>query len=60
MSKVINLNKLRKRKSREAAQVQAAENRARFGRTPAEKARDEAAAEESRRKLDLLKRETPT
>ncbi|MGQ0619302.1 MAG: DUF4169 family protein [Panacagrimonas sp.] len=60
MSKLVNLNQRRKQKMREAAQFQAAENRVRFGRTPAEKARDEAAADESRRKLDLLKRETPT
>lgn len=60
MGKVINLNKVRKQKAREAAEVQAAENRIRFGRTKAEKARDAAAETESQRKLDLLRREPAT
>lgn len=60
MGKVINLNKVRKQKARDAAEVQAAANRVRFGRTKAEKARDEAAVDESQHKLDLLKREPAT
>ena len=56
MGKVVNLNKVRKQKAREAASAQAAENRVRFGRTPAEKKRDAEAALELQRKLDLLKR----
>jgi hypothetical protein len=57
MGKVINLNKARKRKAREAAERQAAENRVRFGRTPAEKQRDAAEIEAARKKLEHLKRE---
>lgn len=59
MAKVINLNKVRKHKARAAATVQAAQNRVLFGRTPAEKQRDEAVAEEARRRLDQLRREPP-
>ena len=59
MADIINLRQARKRKARDAAARHAAENRARFGRTPAEKAREAAAEEESRRKLDQLRREKP-
>lgn len=55
MATIVNFNKARKKKMRELAPRTAAENRARFGRTPAERARDEAAAEEARRELDLIK-----
>jgi hypothetical protein len=58
MSTVINLNKARKRKAREAAEKQAAENRVRHGRTKAEKQRDRAEAEEAKRRLDQLKRDS--
>lgn len=57
MSEVINLNKVRKRKQRIEAERQAALNRVRFGRTPEQKQREAADAEESKRRLDLLKRE---
>lgn len=57
MATIVNFNKARKKKMRELAAQTAAENRVRFGRTPAEKARDEADAEEARRKLDLIKRD---
>lgn len=57
MAKIVNLNKVRKQKARDAAAVQAAGNRARFGRTKAEKERDEAAELEAKRKLDRLRRE---
>jgi hypothetical protein len=60
MGNGINFNKARKRKLREDAQKQAAENRARFGRTKAQKALDAAAEEEARRRLDQLKRDEPT
>ncbi|SER06609.1 protein of unknown function [Solimonas aquatica] len=59
MSDVVNLNKFRKQKNREAAEKQAAENRLRFGRSKAQKQRDEAEAAEARRRLDQLRRETP-
>jgi hypothetical protein len=51
MAEVINLRQARKARDRQAAQAQAAANRARFGRTKAEKAAD-AAREEARRHLD--------
>ena len=59
MSNVVNLRRFRKRKAREDADREAAENRARFGRTPAEKAKAEHEAEEARRKLDQLRRDPP-
>ena len=57
MAEIIKLNKRRKQKARAEAEVRAAKNRARFGRTKAEKARDAAAKEEARRRLDQLRRE---
>lgn len=57
MGEIINLNKVRKRKAREQAAAQAAENRARFGRTKEQKQRDAAAAEEAQKRLDGLRRE---
>ena len=57
MAKIINLNKARKRKAREDAAAQAAENRVRFGRTKEQKQLDAAVTEEARRRLDALKRE---
>ncbi len=57
MSKVINLNKARKQRAREDAARQAAENRVRFGRSKAEKARDTALEEEARQRMDGLRRD---
>ncbi|MDR3418276.1 MAG: DUF4169 family protein [Nevskia sp.] len=57
MGDIINLNKARKRKTREQAEIQAAANRARHGRTKAEKQRDAALAELERERLDRLKRD---
>lgn len=42
MADIINLNKARKAKAKAAGAAKAVENRALFGRTRAEKARDEA------------------
>lgn len=42
MGDVVNLNKARKARGRDAASVTAAANRAKFGRTKAEKQRDAA------------------
>jgi len=56
---VINFNKARKHKQRADAVRQAAENRAKFGRTKSEKQRDQAETEESRRRLDQLRRDPP-
>jgi len=57
MGTVINLNKARKRKARQDAEAQAAQNRVRFGRTKEQKQLDAAVIEEAQRKLDALKRE---
>jgi hypothetical protein len=57
MAEIVNLNKARKAKARAEAGKQAEANRAKFGRTKAEKDRD--AAEQARRNalLDGAKRE---
>jgi hypothetical protein len=57
MAEIVNLNKFRKKKAREEAATQAAENRVRFGRTKAEKARDAAVEREAQHRLDQLRRE---
>ena len=57
MGEVINLNKARKRKAREDAATQAAQNRVRFSRTKEQKQLDTAVSEEARRRLDALKRD---
>ena len=57
MIKPINLNQARKAKARVEAQAQAAQNRAAFGRTKAEKALAKAQADRGARALDQAKRE---
>jgi len=57
MAQIINLNKARKKKAREAASAQADANRVKFGRTKEQKALEAAQTEEARRKLDQLRRE---
>jgi hypothetical protein len=59
MADIINFNKARKRRAKEEAARQAAENRVRFGRTKAQKESEATAAEEAQKKLDQLKREPP-
>jgi hypothetical protein len=59
MGNVVNLRLARKRKAREQAEAQAAANRRKFGRTPAQRAAEAAEAEEARRKLDRLKLDDP-
>ncbi len=49
---VVNLNKLRKTKERAADRAQADANAAKFGRTKAEKALEDARTEKARRDLD--------
>ena len=39
MAEIVNLNRARKAKAREAAETKAAENRANYGQTKAERAR---------------------
>lgn len=57
MAEIVNLNRARKAKAKTVAAEQAEANRARFGRTKAEKARE--AQEKARREalLDGVKRE---
>ena len=53
----INLNKFRKAKARAEKQQRAAENRVKFGRTKAERARDKLEASRDARHLDQSKQE---
>ena len=39
MAEIVNLNRVRKAKARDAAEAKAAENRAKYGKTKAERAR---------------------
>ena len=39
MAEIVNLNRVRKAKSRDAAETKAGENRAKYGQTKAERAR---------------------
>jgi len=57
MSNVVNLNKVRKAREQALAREQARENRAKFGRTKAEKTRTEAEKEQADRTLDGAKRD---
>lgn len=50
--KVVNLNRARKARDRDAQKTRAAENVARFGRTKAEKIEEAARADKARRDLD--------
>ena len=57
MSEPINLNKVRKERQRAERRRQADANAARFGRTKAEKARDEAQAKREAERLDGHRRD---
>jgi len=57
MSEIINLNRARKARSRTSDKTVATENRARFGRSKAEKAADRAALARTMRNLDQSRRE---
>ena len=57
MAEILNLNQARKAKAKTDAKTQAAENRAKFGRTKADKALDAARADKLKRELDGAKRE---
>ena len=54
MAQIINLNRARKAKARVDKQQQAQENRARFGRTKAEKQEAQAARDRAERGLDTI------
>jgi hypothetical protein len=55
MGEVINLRIARKRKGRDEAEAEAATNRAKFGRTKAEKKRDAQKAAQLARTVDHAK-----
>ncbi|RED49702.1 uncharacterized protein DUF4169 [Aestuariispira insulae] len=57
MAEIINLRQARKQQKRRKKEGQAEENRARFGRTKAEKTKETQEAERIRRELDGKKRE---
>ena len=59
MAEIINLRMARKAKARSDKVADAAENRARHGRTAAERERDEREADRLRRTLDGAKQEKP-
>lgn len=52
MSKVTNLNQIRKQKARADKRAEADANAAKFGRTKAQKALEQAKADKARRELD--------
>lgn len=54
---VINLNKVRKARAKKKHEAKAEQNRILFGRTKAQKARDEAEAREATKRMDRLKLE---
>ena len=57
MGDVVNLNKVRKARRRAEARTDAATNRAKFGRTAAEKAVEKARAEQLGHGLDQARRD---
>jgi DNA-binding TFAR19-related protein (PDSD5 family) len=60
MADIVNLRQVRKQKSRGEKDQKAAENRAKHGRTKAEKQRDAALEDQARRRLDELKLDDET
>ena len=59
MGDVINLNKMRKARAKDVARTTATENRARFGRTKAEKDREKLEKARTDRLIDGAKIESP-
>lgn len=57
MAEIVNLRMARKARARTVAEQKAAENRAKFGRTKAEKAVQRTEAEREARRLDGVRRE---
>ena len=55
--KIVNLNRARKARARAEKRAQADANSVRFGRSKAEKARDDLEADKAARDLDGKKRE---
>lgn len=58
MGDIVNLNKYRKERQREAEKRAARDNRVRYGRTGLEKAAGRRAAEDAEKALDGKKRDT--
>lgn len=56
MADIVNLRTIRKRKARDAKDVQAEENRLKFGRTKAEKQLEQARANLESKHVDAHKR----
>lgn len=59
MAEIINLRRARKGKARDEASAKAAENRARFGKTKAEREKEALEAKRAVKTLDGHKREEP-
>lgn len=57
MAEIVNLSRRRKQIARADAAQQAQENRARFGRTKAERTRDDAAREAREKLLDQARKD---
>ncbi|HOZ31687.1 MAG TPA: DUF4169 family protein [Tabrizicola sp.] len=58
MATIVNLARAKKQAARKAARVTADANAAKFGRTKAERALDQAQADKAARDLDSHRRET--
>ena len=59
MGEIVNLNAARKARAREEAQAKAAANRARYGRTKAERSRERLEEERASRTVDGAKLDRP-
>lgn len=59
MTRPVNLRTVRKQKARAADRAAAKSNATRFGRSKAQKSRDEAGASLARRRLDAHRRDDP-
>ncbi len=57
MAEIVNLNRVRKTKARDAAEAKATENRAKYGQTKAERARLASEKAKLRALIDGAKRE---
>jgi hypothetical protein len=57
MAEIINLNRFKKRRARDEEQKRAADNRARFGRSKAERRKAASEEEKAARDLDGKRRE---
>jgi hypothetical protein len=58
MADIVNLNRFRKQAARAGAKAEADANAVKFGRTKAQKAREEAEAAKARTTLDAHRRES--